>query len=364
MNVAVFYGGKSCEHDVSVVTGVGACAKITGHNILPIYIKRDGTWHVVFNYGDFSAYKNDKLKSKPVYLKPGDNALYYKNKRWKEIDVALLCTHGAYGEDGCLQGLLETSGIAYTGSGVLCSGLGLNKAFSKTIFSNLGLKVLPYVLISRNEYENSLTAVIEKAKDTGYPLIVKPNALGSSIGVSRVENARQLIVALNLAFEWDNEVLIERALTNFTELNVAVLGTTGDVVASLPEQPISYGQILSFFDKYERGGFKGEGERKFPACVSDKVRDSVRESAKIAFEGLGASGIARIDFLCEGEEIFINEINTIPGSLATYLFPDYEFLEQKGEGAVIEKLLALAIEEKKKKDALCYRYDSPVLRAK
>ena len=188
--------------------------------------------------------------------------------------------------------------------------------------------------------------------------------MGSSIGVSRVENARQLIVALNLAFEWDNEVLIERALTNFTELNVAVLGTTGDVVVSLPEQPISSGQILSFFDKYERGGFKGEGERKFPACVSDKVRDSVRESAKIAFEGLGASGIARIDFLCEGEEVFINEINTIPGSLATYLFPDYEFTGQKGEGAVIEKLLALAIEEKKKKDALCYRYDSPVLRAK
>lgn len=364
MNVAVFYGGKSCEHNVSIVTGVGACSAIVGHNVLPIYIKQDGTWHVVYNYGDLLAYKKGGLKSKPVYLKAGDDTLYIKNKKWKKIDVALLCTHGAYGEDGCLQGVLEMSGIAYTGGGVLCSALGLNKAFSKTIFNSLGLNVLPYFTVSRREYEDMLANVINKAKDMGYPLIVKPNSLGSSIGVSRVENARQLIVALNVAFEWDNEVLIERALSNFTELNVAVMGTEGDVVASLPERPLSSGQILSYADKYEKGGFKGEGERKFPADISEQMSEKVREYAKKAFVGLGGSGIARIDFLCKGEDVFINEINTLPGSLATYLFPEYEFSGKVGESGVLEKLFAIALDVKRRKDALSHRYDSPTLHRK
>lgn len=394
MTVAVFYGGKSCEHDVSVVTGVQAAKLIAGrHIVIPVFAENDGSWFVVKNYDDLSAYRTGKIKKIPAFVKPNDDYLYVKNgKRYAKIDVALLCVHGAGGEDGALQGVLETAGIPYTGSGIAASAIGMDKRLTKRAFTAAGLDTVPGFGISRGDYENRLREVTERAADFGYPLIVKPASLGSSIGVTLVRGGREFLSALAAAFSWDNAVVVERALENFTELNCGVIGRRGAFAVSEAESPFSAGGFLSYDDKYGGGAFKGRGAgRKFPADIPADLRAKVRLAAAKAFAAVGASGVTRVDFMYENATgtLFVNEINTIPGSLAAYLFPrgfayvgiaaleeelesaktanatERESCSEKtgtpakyGEGsaAVIEELLAIAKEDFAAREKPRYRY--------
>lgn len=394
MVVAVFYGGRSCEHDVSIITGIQAAKTLTGHEVVPVYINRKGGWIVPKKYDEIEAYKKGEVVGKSAFMKPDDAYLYIgRGRRFKKIDVALLCVHGLNGEDGTLQGLLKLSGVPFTGSGVGASAAGLNKGLMKRLFSAAGLPVLPFIEAERDEYENALTALIDRAKVLGFPLIVKPTNLGSSIGISVAHDFRELITALNVAFEWDNAVVVERALADFTELNCAVIGRGRRLAESEIERPLGAGEILSYADKYERGGFKGaESGRRFPADIPEELREQVRAYAARAFSALGASGIARVDFLLDNAsgELYVNEINTIPGSLALYLFPDppvpTEFprlselksVEKavstfrakwgaksgSGSPSTLELLLKLAIEEHNAAEKLKYRYKSPTNRGK
>lgn len=392
MTVAVFYGGKSCEHDVSIVTGVQTAKLLEEFDVVPVYIDRGGKWNYVKRYDDVAAYRKGRIKCKKVFMKPGDDALYLNGgRRFKKIDVAVLCTHGAGGEDGALQGFLQLCGVAYTGSGIAASAIGMDKILAKKMFAAAGLKVTDYFIVKRHEYENALLGVVEKAKAAGYPLMIKPACLGSSIGIGKACNAKEFITALNAAFEWDNTVIAEKALDDFTELNCAVLKDGENYFVSEAERPLSADGFLSYADKYERGGLKGAGGRIFPADIDTELRKEVRESAVKAFDAVGASGIARVDFLFDNNEkqLYVNEINTIPGSLALYLFPSgpanaaqapdaNEKNENSGkdkgsfggakygEGNVdaLKMLISVAVKERDARERLRYKYESPVLRAK
>lgn len=392
MVVAVFYGGRSCEHDVSVITGVQAAGLLKGHEVIPVYVDRDGRWLFVKDYDDLRAYSKGTVKGRPVFLKPGDPYLYIgKGKRFKKPDAALLCNHGAGGEDGTLQGALQLSGIAYTGSGVAGSALGMDKRLSKRLFAAAGLSVVDYIEADRYRYENELKSLVAEAKALGYPLIVKPASLGSSIGVRIVRSCKEFISALNVAFEWDNAVIAEKALQDFTELNCAVVGGNGKYAVSEPEKPFSSGGFLSYTDKYEGGGFKGSGSgRQFPADIDEKLRSQVRLNAARAFRAVAAGGIARVDFLYDNAEskLYVNEINTIPGSLALYLFPkglSFESLsslsesQEKPEAAeetagpvkfgggsadTLDALLRLAVSERDARENLRFRFVSPAAHGK
>ena len=287
MKIAVFYGGKSCEHSVSVVTGVSVISalELSGVEVYAIYIDKNGLWWRVKNYSQLSAYSDEKLlKRKRVQLVVGEKKLVIGLKR-VEIDCAVLCLHGAYGEDGCIQGALSLSFIPYTGSGVLGSAIGLDKVYSKLAFSSSSLKITDYFTVSKADWEND--AVKKLALNLGYPLVVKPRSLGSSIGVSVACDDEQLTDAINLAMQWDNGVIVEKKVENLVEFNCAVIGDGENYEVSEIEKPFAHDEILSFADKYQRGGFKGEGSRQFPAKIPDKLTKKIKNCAVVASRAVG-----------------------------------------------------------------------------
>lgn len=364
MKVAVFYGGKSCEHEVSIATGVQIMNAAAGYEILSVYVGRDGKWLNPKKATEISSYRSGAIKGKPCYAKAGDPAIYVGRRR-TAIDAAIICNHGYGGEDGCLQGILESAGIAYTGCGVAASAIGMDKRLSRRAFKDSGLKITEGFAVNRDRFSNDLRGVADVTAKLGYPVIVKPASLGSSIGVGVAHDIAEFLDLLSAAFRWDNAAVIERALPEPTELNCAVIGDEKCAEASLPERPLSAGEILGYADKYARGGFKGKGSgRKFPADIPEELAEKVREQAKIAFRAVGASGIARVDFLYSGGELYVNEINTVPGSLALYLFPEYRYGGLTGGAAVIAKLVAIAKENKRARDGLSYRYSDPIYGSK
>ncbi|MDR0425646.1 MAG: D-alanine--D-alanine ligase [Clostridiales bacterium] len=359
MNIAVIYGGKSCEHNISVITGVQVLNAVKGHNVVPIYIDNRGIWHTGKNLGDINNYKQrGRLKTRRVYLKPGDGYLYAeRHKRLAAIDCAVLCNHGAGGEDGSLQGLLQLCGIPYTGSGVAASACGMDKALMKKLFKADRLPVVPYAAVTREAFDADIKAVFARLKKLGYPVIVKPASGGSSIGIGMAHDGKELLNALHVAFMWDNTVVAERALTDFVELNCAVLGDRETVITSEVEQPVGWSEFLSFADKYEKSKFKSEnGGRLMPAAVPDETRAAVREAAERAFRSVGAAGVARVDFMLDraADKLYVNEINTIPGSLAHYLFS----FDGMDFSALLDRLIGLAVKEKERQDRLQFVYTS------
>jgi len=380
MTVAVFFGGKSCEHNISIITGVQAMVVLeVRHRVVPVYIDNNGKFWTGKNLNSLDAFKNGnkgdrRYKREAVTLIPGSDHLYsVKGKVITKIDVALLATHGFGGEDGCLQGLLSLCGIPFTGSSVLASSCGMDKSVMKKLFTADALPVLPYISFTKNEYKTDLYAIVERIqKELVFPLIVKPAGGGSSIGIGVAKDFPQLFEVISAGFKWDTRVVVENALTEFTEYNCAVLGNGDDLIVSEIERPLSSGEILSYKDKYLSGN-KGKGngrsikmqngkmgqanaKREFPAKISKELESKIKSYAKRAFSGIGAGGVARVDFLYDGKNLFVNEINTIPGALSYYMFT-------KGDNKLafidlIEKMLSIAVEIKKERDGLSFVYES------
>lgn len=369
-NLLVFFGGKSCEHDISIITAHQVMDYIDTdkYNIFPIYIDING----IFLYGNklfnFDFCKDiDYHYLKKIYLKPSEKNIYYvKDKILCNADVALLCMHGLNGEDGSLQGLLELSGIPYTSSSILGSALGMDKIATKMFLKGMGQNVLPFVWTYKEEYHDTVKKqdFFNRVKKLKYPLIIKPSNLGSSIGITRVNDMDGLCSAMDIAFMFDNRVLIEHAVNDLKEINCSVLGDSRDATASVCERPINWQSFLSFEDKYLNQGSKLGGmdnlKRRLPADIPDETAKEIQNTSIKIFKAMNCKGVIRIDFIIDNADnkIYVNEINTIPGSLSYYLW-DYngiDFFE------LIDKIVESAKYTSEQNKYLKYSYVSNVLK--
>lgn len=352
-SIAVFFGGISVEHDVSVITGVLTTNSIDKQrfNAIPIYIDGEGDWYTGNQLKDIDCYKKlDLKKLKKVTLVSGSPVLYQvKGKKLKAIDrisVAINCMHGGFGEDGSLSGTLNLCKIPLASPGVLPSSVSMDKVATKIILKGLGIKTLPYVCIV-NGFDYSLP--YEKL---GYPLIVKPAHLGSSIGITTANNNRQLEDAILMAMRYDKKIIIEKCLVDFTEINCAVYkNANGNIVSSPCERPIGAKDILTFEDKY-----KG-GSREFPADIPTSVSQKIQEISKKIYLALDFEGIIRIDFLVSEGVVYVNEINSVPGSLAYYLFAS----TLKEYSSMLTDLISSAEKEFATQSTLKRKFSSSIL---
>ncbi len=351
-NIAIFFGGESVEHDISVITGVMTANSIDKQRFtpVPILISDDGAWYTGEQLFDLDEYKNLDYKNLiKVTLICGDNTLYVVNgKRYKklcELSCAVNCLHGERGEDGSLGGLLSMCKIPLASPPVMPSAISIDKSFTKKVMKALNVKTVDGILIKGGLKDKD----IEKIK---LPCIVKPNRLGSSIGVTKVENLEQLRSAVGLALRFGEEVLIEPLLDDFTEINCAVYrGADGKVVVSECEQPIGADKVLSFGDKYQ------SGQRIFPARIHKRIADKIKRTTKKVYQEMRFSGVIRIDYFVVGGEVYLNEINTVPGSLAYYLFCKTlkEFTK------MLNELIDLALCEYAKSITVIKKYDTGIL---
>jgi D-alanine-D-alanine ligase len=356
--VAVLFGGPSVEHDVSIISAQQLMAVMEPkHDPIPVYLARDGRWWTGDALRDIGAFGRDEpAGAEPCELRLGrDGAPFaspggsrFKGDRELQVDVAINAIHGTGGEDGSLLGALELSGIPYVGGGVTAAAVSMDKHLTKLVVAEAGIRVAPDTLIHRDEFVRDRQATLARAAEHGLPCYAKPATLGSSIGVARVTTAEELEEALELCFELDRIALVEPALDDFVEVNVAIIGARStELRASAVEQPVRDAEsTLSFEDKYLRSGGKGgegksatggasakeggssEGmasaDRIIPAPISDAAADALVTAAKTAHIALGLFGVVRYDFFLKdtdgAPEVVLNEPNTVPGSFAFYLF--------------------------------------------
>ena len=351
-NIAVFFGGESVEHDISILTGIEALKNINKdkYKIFPIYITKEGKWQL---YDDIKEPKDLKeRRSKNVFLMAGDNHLKEKfsifNIEIAEIHSALLCTHGTNGEDGVLQGVLEASGVAYTSASVKSSAITMDKAFTKTILKDKGFKVVEGVEIYKTEWYQDYKTVVKKIEALGYPIIVKPASLGSSIGVSSVENRGELHEAIELVFEMDEKCLVE-VKVDAMELNCSAM-RVGSVETSEVEMVIKQHDFLTFEDKYvagDKGKLKGgdlmQSTHKIPAPILDDLKEEISFITAGVYNALECSGVIRVDFMLSTDGVlYVNEVNTIPGSLAFYLWKDKFNFSELIDNLIMQSLMRKA----------------------
>lgn len=365
-NLAVIFGARSSEHDVSIVSTFQILPWLSKkYRPFFIYLDRQNQAYLCPRPqgNNFHSFIQRTLKrNRKVEFIPGGIRIKAFFSRQINLAAALLIMHGAYGEDGRIQGMLDFYGIPYTGSGVLGSALGMDKVISKVVFSQMGLPVAPYFWFGdyqwRKEPQNIIKTIEKKLK---YPLFVKPANAGSSVGISRVEKRRFLGKAIRQAAAYDHKILVEEGIPDAVDINCAVMGGN-DPQVSVCEQPIFDDQFLSFEEKYLKGG-KNKGmaglSRIVPAPIPASVSKKIQVMAKDIFRHLNCWGMARIDFLYQPKKkkIYPNEVNTIPGSLAFYLW------EASGikPARLIEKMIALAKQRKKSLDRLSYSFASPLL---
>jgi D-alanine-D-alanine ligase len=375
--VGVIFGSRSVEHDVSIVTAqqVMQALKPDKYDVVPIYITRDGEWVTGPGLRDLKTFQTDDISEmmgmKDTLISPSTShhgmitppvsGLFARNQL-RRLDVVFPVVHGSHGEDGTLQGLLELADIPYVGAGVLASAITRDKIILKALIAQQGIPVVKSLPLSRHEWVNNPGAVLERiGAQLGYPVFVKPAALGSSIGVARADSADATRNYINVAANFDRRILVEQAVQDATEINCAVMGNY-EVRASVLEQPITFQEFLTYEEKYMRGegaaGMKG-AERQIPAPISDDLTQRIRQMAIQAFQAVDGRGIARVDFLMrkETDEIFLNEINTMPGSLAFYLWHE----EGLSPSDVVDELIRLAIEAHADKRKTTYNYKTGLI---
>jgi D-alanine-D-alanine ligase len=322
MRVVVLAGGRSSEHDVSLASGAAVrdALERAGHETVFVEIGRDGRWS-----RDGSA----------IELAPGGGVL--------GADVVFPVLHGPFGEDGTVQGLLETIGVPYTGAGVLCSALCMDKALFKELMASRGLPQVDYATLHRDA---SVDSLVERL---GLPLFVKPARLGSSVGISKVETAEQLPTALSVSFEHDSVALVEQMSAGM-EVECSVIGND-ELTVSQPGQIVLHADWYDYEAKYTPGGM----ELVMPPQLEPHVIERVRELAADVYRSVGCAGFARVDFFVEdGERVLVNELNTIPGFTETSGFP--KMFEASGIPfpELVDRLLQLALE--RHRDESAYRY--------
>ena len=385
--VGVIFGGESVEHEVSIITAIQAMNKMDEekYEIVPIYITKNREWYTgdmlrdIDVYQDFNLIKNYSTNV-VLYYKNGSYVLQSKKglfkKTIKEIDIAFPIVHGTNVEDGVLQGYLQTIGIPYVGSNVYASVAGQDKAIMKDIWKSANLPMTKYIWFYDVDYREDSEAVIKKVNKLKYPVIVKPATTGSSVGISVCENNEKLKEGIDEAIQYDSKIIVEEVVENLKEVNIAVMGNYEHQKTSEIEEVLSGNKFLTYNDKYIgggkgklKGGFKiptkasskgmASANRKLPADLDKEMKEEIETIAKDAFKALGSSGNSRIDFLVDqdSQKVYINEINSIPGSLAFYLW------EAKGEEftKVLDDMIQIGIKDYKKRTSKTHSFETNIL---
>lgn len=373
ITVAVIFGGRSVEHDVSIVTGcqVMQAFPTARYDIVPVYISRDGKWHTggplskLENYQDkdilnqagiVSCLLSPDVRHHGLIINP--LAGRFSKSEIRRIDVLFPAIHGSHGEDGSLQGLIELADIPYVGCATLGSALTNDKILTKRALRQAGIPVLEDVSFSREQWLNQPNFVMGSIlKKFDWPLFIKPATLGSSIGIGRADSEALLHSSIDIAASFDRRILVEPAVTDGIEINCSVIGYADRFEASTLEQPRSWDEFLSYEDKYLRGG---EGmksaERLIPAPIGEALTQRIKQLSIQAFKAVDGRGIARIDYLVRPDkaEVYLNEINTMPGSLAFYLWREDGYTA----AALVEKLVQLAQDAHADKRRNIYDYET------
>lgn len=376
MNVAFFFGGRSVEHEVSIISAQQAIAAMDPekYNIIPVYVSKKGVLYSSEEMRSVEPFKKlDALlerSSKVILVNDGENVVLEKyprpkfsNPRIATIDVAVPVMHGTNGEDGTIQGYLEMLGVPYVGCGVLASAVGMDKILMKQVLQTKGIPVLDCVSFYAKQWALSKQDILVEIEKIGYPVIVKPANLGSSVGIKKASDRAELEEAVDLASGFATRVLVEKAIEHLIEINCSVMGDSYDTKVSVCERPMGSDEILSYADKYGRGakGSKGmsSASRQVPAELSDEQRTKIETYVQQTFQALCCSGVARIDCMIDGDtgEIYVNEINTIPGSLSFYLWEEIGMSFRQE----MDELIALALKKNRDKEAITFTYDSNIL---
>ena len=376
IKLGVIFGGVSVEHEISIISAVQAMNAVDKekYDIVPIYIAKDRTWYTGKMLMDIDIYKDfEDLKkfATKVTMYKKDNSFYLQSmglfKRIvEEVDVVFPIVHGANVEDGTIAGYLETIGVPYVGSRVLGAALGQDKVVMKQVFAACDLPIVTYTWFFDNEYLNDADKITKEIKKLGYPVIVKPATLGSSVGITVVKDEEALDDAIMDAITYDTKIVVEKMVDNLVEVNCSVLGDYEYQQTSVLEEVMSSDEFLTYKEKYLGGGKKtgaskgmASTSRVVPARISDKLTEEVKEIAKGAFKALNLSGICRIDFLIDKKEnkVYINEPNTIPGSLAFYLWEP----SGKKYSVLLDEAITLAIKDYKNRSKKTNSFDTNVL---
>ena len=376
--IAMMFGGKSVEHEVSVISGIQAILNMDTekYEVIPVYMTKNNDMYVGEEIGNIEAYKDIPTllaKSTRVIMvnESGKVQLvqYPMKKLGKnltlDIDVAFPVVHGTNVEDGAFQGYLKTMGIPFVGCDVTASAIGMDKFIMKTVLKEANVPVLDAKVYTLSDYEEMDALMEDVEKVFGYPVIVKPVNLGSSVGISVAKNKVELAGSIDDAFRYATKVLVEHAITSLREINCAVLGDENDAIASECEEPLHTKDILSYEDKYvsnaKGSGSKGMASvsRKIPAELTPEKREEVRELAVRSFQALGCNGVSRIDFMIDEEsgKLYFNEINTIPGSLAFYLWEPVGVPYKE----LLDRMIQLALRRQRTENNLTFTFDTNIL---
>ncbi len=371
--VAVIFGGRSVEHDVSIVTGhqIMSAFPRERYEVVPVYISRDGHWFTGEALAQLDSFQDESLLSRndisACLLSPDTRhhgliieplAGRFRKSEVRRIDVAFPALHGSHGEDGSVQGLFELADIPYVGCATLGSALTNDKIMTKQVLRQAHIPVLDDRWITRDQWlDDPDTVIDELLKTFDFPLFIKPATLGSSIGIGRADSEALLRASIDIAANFDRRIFIEPALTEGIEINCSIIGFGEDFEASTLEQPVSWDEFLSYEDKYLRGG---EGmksaERLVPAPIGPELTERIKQTSIAAFKAVEGRGIARIDYLARPKEhaFYLNEINTMPGSLAFYLWREDGY----NSSDLVQKLVQLARDAHAEKRRNIYDYET------
>lgn len=372
------FGGKSVEHEVSVISGIQAYLAMDTekYDVFPVYLTKKNEMYVGDEIGVIESYKDIdgllKKSQRVILVSDGDKVRFagYPAKKFGknpefDVDVIFPVVHGTNVEDGALQGYFKTLGIPFVGCDVTASAIGMDKYIMKAVLKENDVPVLDAKLYTMSDYAD-VDAMMESIEKTfGYPVIVKPVNLGSSVGISVAKDKVELSASIDDAFRYASKVLVEHAISNLREINCSVLGDENDAIASECEEPMHTKDILSYEDKYvsnaKGSGSKGMASvaRKIPAELSPEKREEVRALAVKSFRVLGCNGVSRIDFMIDEDtgKLYFNEINTIPGSLAFYLWEPVGIPYKE----LLDRMIQLALKRVRIEESLTFTFDTNIL---
>jgi len=377
MRVGVFFGSRTPEHDVSIITGqlIISGLKELGHEVVPVYIGKTGIWHAGEELGSLEFFKQPDIDSKLKKFEGFNLDMSQLNKvvlkkqtifnpKVYEIDLAFPTFQGQNGEDGTIQGIFELLNVPYVGCDVTSSAITMDKVLTKLIYERFNIPTTNFIHFFVRDWKKRKNEIVnEITSNLTYPLFVKPARLGSSIGIARVDNDKDLEFAIEVALHYDTKVLVEEGVKDLMDITVAVMGND-DLTTSLIQESAYTEGFFSYEDKYikEGGAQLGNAEKKIiiPARLDEKTTKDIQEVAKEIYKLIGCSGIARVDFLYDKtfKKYYANEVNTLPGTLYHHLWKESGISLTE----LLSKLLELAEEKHMQKQKLNYTFESEILK--